>query len=518
MKTGLSGYLDRRRNSAEAARAHQAPPATGFRNAGDPAPTGNPKGAEGLLRGDSPWVRTDGQAFGWLDDLAARGDEASGRLAERLATDWLRHFGEGQDWTPEATGRRLIRWIGHHEFLHPRGAPPEVLANLAAQTAYLSQRWQTEDAGLPRIAALCGLIVANLSLEGLNTRMGAEAVALADLAVLPSDRNPEALLDLLCLLLAAGKALDRTGIVPPKGHAETLVQIVTVLRSLRHADGSLARFHGGGAGAEGRLDLALAEARVRSRAEPLAMGFARLAAGPASVIVDAGDPPDTLLAQASTLAVEITVDRQPLVVSAGPGQVLGADWARACRLTEAHSTLCIDGAQSSHAGKHGTFDAPAHVRWDSRAETDEGTGIEAAHDGFSQSHGLSHIRTVTLSHDGQVIVGEDVLTPATPFEQRRFPKRRGAAFAVRFLLHPDVKPAPEGSTLRLTLPKGEVWHFTADAPFELAPAAHVDEAAGEAWQTQMIVLRGTAGEIRNRIGWTFAKARGNPSADPRPLP
>ena len=60
------------------------------------------------------------------------------------------------------------------------------------------------------------------------------------------------------------------------------------LRTLRHSDGGLARFHGGGRGLDGRLDHALLQSGNRDmNSDGLAMGFARLSSGRTSIIVDA---------------------------------------------------------------------------------------------------------------------------------------------------------------------------------------------------------------------------------------
>lgn len=60
------------------------------------------------------------------------------------------------------------------------------------------------------------------------------------------------------LLTWAAQALTDAGRHLPAAHLEAIARIAPTLRALRHADGGLARFHGGGRGLEGRLDLALA--------------------------------------------------------------------------------------------------------------------------------------------------------------------------------------------------------------------------------------------------------------------
>ena len=69
-------------------------------------------------------------------------------------------------------------------------------------------------------------------------------------------------------------------------------RIAPTLRTLRHTDGGLARFHGGGRGAEGWLDHALSTSKIKTRQpDGLSMGYARLSAGRTSVIIDASAPP-----------------------------------------------------------------------------------------------------------------------------------------------------------------------------------------------------------------------------------
>lgn len=53
--------------------------------------------------------------FAWLDDLAAVGDAPARALAQKWLLGWIdRHDdGSGPGWTPDLTGRRVIRWINH---------------------------------------------------------------------------------------------------------------------------------------------------------------------------------------------------------------------------------------------------------------------------------------------------------------------------------------------------------------------------------------------------------------------
>src|SRR6056297_3429218 len=57
--------------------------------------------------------------FAWLDDLAAVGDAKARELAQAWMWGWIARYGKGRGpgWTPELTGRRMIRWIHHAVFL-----------------------------------------------------------------------------------------------------------------------------------------------------------------------------------------------------------------------------------------------------------------------------------------------------------------------------------------------------------------------------------------------------------------
>ena len=59
------------------------------------------------------------QGFAWLDDLAAVGDAAARDRAQDWVWSWIALYGggTGPGWTPDLTGRRLIRWISHAIFL-----------------------------------------------------------------------------------------------------------------------------------------------------------------------------------------------------------------------------------------------------------------------------------------------------------------------------------------------------------------------------------------------------------------
>ncbi|KMW60158.1 Heparinase II/III-like protein [Candidatus Rhodobacter oscarellae] len=483
--------------------------------------------------------------FTWLDDLAATGDAKARMNAQAWTEEWIARYGHGRGpgWMPDSAGRRLIRWINHAIFLlnaQDRQDAEAYYRSLGQQTIFLSRRWSATPSGVPRFEALTGLIYAGLALIGMEQHVAPATAALSkecehqiDALGGISSRNPEALLEVFTLLNWATSALSEAGQIPPKSILSAIERIAPTLRALRHSDGSLARFHGGGKGLEGRLDHALAASGVRTPpGQGLAMGFSRLSAGRTSVIVDVAAPAHgagEVNAHASTLAIEVTSGRRPLLVSCGSGAPFGAKWSRVGRATGSHSVLDIKGLSSSRFGERtwrngGTrnvlTDVPKDVRM--RQHGDEGgTGLIAGHDGYSAAFGLTHVRSIDLSVDGRSIAGDDTLATITPEDNKRFDKAldeaklQGIPFQIHFHLHPDVDPNLDlgGAAISLVQKSGEIWVFRHDgaSTLSLEPSVYLEKGRLKPRATKQIVLTAKALEYATRIRWTLAKAQDTPA-------
>ncbi|MEO6299293.1 MAG: heparinase, partial [Paracoccaceae bacterium] len=131
-----------------------------------------------------PVMQAEVHGFAWLDDLAAVGDKSARVRAQDWTWDWIARFGggKGPGWTPDLTGRRLIRWINHALLLLQGADKAQSLAyyrTLSAQTMFLSKRWQKAAPGLPRFEALTGMISAGLALDGMQGHVAPALLALA---------------------------------------------------------------------------------------------------------------------------------------------------------------------------------------------------------------------------------------------------------------------------------------------------------------------------------------------------
>ncbi len=475
--------------------------------------------------------------FDWLDDLVATGQGRARRLARELTDGWLLRFGggAGDGWAPVTLGRRLWRWIDNADLLMGGSdrRDARLRRSLAAQTALAARIWSRAAPGADRIDALAGPIRAMLALDGPGRAAGETAALAAEIArsiaadgSIP-ERNPERLAGMFTAIAVLRADLLDAGGPVPADFDRGLAAAAPVLRTLRHADGSLARFHGGGGGAAGRLDRALCVSDAPpSAARDRTMGYARLARGRTTLILDAAPPPTgeaSRGAHASTLAFELTSGRRPLIVNCGAGDAFGPRWRLAGRATPSHSTLVVDARSSSRLTGEGAsdplHDTPGQVTVERRRDA-LSTGLVASHDGYVASHGLTHIRQVFLDLDGRGLWGEDAVVVADPRHQDRLDRALGAAgrrlpVRVRFHLHPDVEATEEDeATVRLTLRSGEEWIFRPTGPAEMSLEAsvHIDATLPAPRPARQIVLSFAAGESATRVSWTLAKAPQTPDA------
>lgn len=259
------------------------------------------------------------------------------------------------------------------------------------------------------------------------------------------------------------------------------------------------------------------------------MGYGRLAAGNTTVVADAAPP---LLgrgsgrAQASTLAIQVTSGHDPILVSCGAGVRFGPDWRRAGRASPSHSTMVLDGYSSARVARKGAALADGPVKVGCARSVANGTEILAmSHDGWLQTHGLSHLRNLSLDPEGRLLRGEDSLAAIDPEDRRvldrvmRFVPEQGLRFKLHFHLHPHVEPALDmgGQAVSLALPNGEVWVFRAQWPgssrsmqLALAPSVYLDARHVAPRATKQIVLSGTITGYGGAIDWSLACPAGTP--------
>ncbi|WP_134678635.1 heparinase II/III family protein [Paracoccus ravus] len=495
-----------------------------------------------------PSVADELHGFGWLDDLAAVGSPKARAVAQHHVLHWLRRHrqahGDAPEWQASVAGRRVLHWIFHAGMILPGldrdGAEPYFRA-LDQHLTHLRATWYDCPDGLPRLEALAGLAIGAMSLRDRQAVAAPALIALAEEAdamgveTLSATRSPEDLLEAMALLVWAQETADEAGHASPPELRSVIAQLAPILRGLRHADGALPSFHGGGRGAAGRLDRCLRAAEGAALpVHGLAMGFARMVRARTTLILDAAAPPAgpaAFRAHASTLAFELTVARQPLIVNCGPGDGFGPLWAKASRATPCHSALCLEGLSSSRLNPNrqegepdilterptlvwaGDCDALGNLTAPDcgPAHSTEPAHLLSGHDGWLESHGLTHLRELWLAPDGATLQGEDSLAALDASAQSRLDHTRtseGLGFDIRFHLHPDIEALAQGDLIHLTLPGGDHWQFSHDGVgvARLEASCLLDRSQAEPRPSRQIVLSARLHGRAIQIGWTLARS------------
>ncbi|HEX2114230.1 MAG TPA: heparinase II/III family protein [Alphaproteobacteria bacterium] len=436
-------------------------------------------------------------SFGYLNDLAEAGGEAAQDRARALIASWL---DSERIWhpiasDPEVAGRRIAAWLSHARFI-VRGNDdklgPRILASLTRQLRHLGRTVGRGREGVARLYAIRGAVYASLC--GLDDERRAAAAykllrrelrrqILADGGHI--ERSPLAQLEALAALVdLRDMALDADQPVPGE-LAATISRMAAILRFLRHGDGALPLFNGASERSTTVIDAVLLRSGVKGKAADSApqLGFQRLAAGRALVLIDAGAPPPAGFdhdAHAGTLSFEMAWGQERIIVNCGARPSRDPAWQTAQRATAAHSTMVVDDTNSSEILPGGGIGRrPEHVEC-TREEDNGSVWVTGTHDGY-RPMGLVHQRRLYLSADGEDLRGEDTLTGA-----------HTGSFAVRFHLHPEVQVSviQNGGAALVRAPSGTAWRFIASGgKIELAETIYLGRR-GEPRRAEQIVVSG----------------------------
>jgi uncharacterized heparinase superfamily protein len=468
--------------------------------------------------------------FGWLRNLAAAGDGAAHRLAQRLAAEWADRFGAGTGVGAEPTvaARRLISWISHAALLLDGTDPATyetITDSLGRQLGALSASWREAPESYPRLLALIALVLADMSLAGRERHLKSTEAALdAEIGrqILPDgghiSRNPNALVEIMLDLLPLSQCFIARSRKPPPQLVDAMSRIMPMLRFMRMGDGMLARFNGMSIPAAAGLGTVLAydDSRAPPLGEARASGYARMECREAIVIADVGTPPPLAAAceaQAGCLAFEMSTGAQLLIVNCGMPGATGADWYPAARATMSHNTLCLAEKSSSKLVANRRLEEqlgappirhPDAVDWHIE-ETDGGLLLEASHDGYLRRFELMHTRQLFLSSDGSRLAGCDRLDGL----RQKVRLRADLPFAIHFHLHPDVACwlESEPGLAGLKLPNGERWCFAAEgAPISIEESAYFANSSGPRSAMQIVLRGATFGE--SEVNWVIKRVVG----------
>jgi uncharacterized heparinase superfamily protein len=470
--------------------------------------------------GTSEEWRADLQRFQWLSDLAALGSEAAWEAARRWTAEWLQQFDiyDRLAWRADVIGDRLFAWLEYFDRLAAdETLRAAMLKSLARQSRHLARVAHREAPGLPRLAALRGLIAA-LSAQVLDRALARtlahfareiETQILADGGHVT--RNPEAQLASLRYLVDARAALAASHNEIHGAIQQAIDRAAPMLRFFRHGDGRFALFNGANEADGAIIDRVLNRADAKGRAPATAphCGYERLRAGHSLVLFDCGKPPPAGLDldyHAGALAFEMSYGRERLIVNCGAYHGPSTEWRGALRATAAHSTLIAADTSSVEFRADGGVAAGPQEVTAMRAEDAGAQWVAASHDGFKKTLGLTHARQLFLAADGEDLRGEDRLTG-----------RSGQGFAIRFHLHPSVQASltQDGNAVLLRLPGGAGWRLRMQgAVLSIGESIYV--GAGGTKKTRQIVLDGHVGSNGAIVKWALRREARKPQEDTQP--
>ena len=454
-----------------------------------------------LPAGAGPGWLAAWHGFGWLADLISVG-AAARDPARALVQSWL---ADNAAWHPRrlALGCRRRPASSPGSCISTRSPAREVdralrramLASIAAQVRHLSRTAAWELAGAARLRALKGLIGGLAALGGSEKRISRALQALErelPIQILPDgghrSRNPSVqlavlrdLIDLRAVLRAAHVEVPAAVAAGDRAHGAD----AAVLPPWRSPARAVQRFGRGGRGhRRSRPDPLGDRAAIRRRRRRMP-GSSACRPGKSLVLVDTGKPPPRGFdedAHAGTLSFELSQGRERIIVNCGGYRGAKPAWRRVARASAAHSVLVVGDTNSTEIRADGALGRTPGTRC--AASAPKTAGINGSRRPMTATASAFRpdlcARSCILAADGEDLRGEDKLTG-----------RAGAAFAVRFHLHPAVEASlvEEGGGALLRLPSGAVWRLRA-AGAEMSLGESIYLGAGELRKTQQVVLSG----------------------------
>jgi uncharacterized heparinase superfamily protein len=391
----------------------------------------------------------------YFDDLNAFGASDRRLLHEEALSAWRRDNPPSRDdgWAPYPLSLRVVNWIKW--CLSTGTSDQQLIDSLATQVRCLSGQLEYHLLGNHLFANAKALVFAGMFFQGseadrwLDKGLSILAEEIPE-QILPDggqfERSPmyhslayEDLLDLINASNAFARAIPNRWRTFVNSWPDIARRMDDWLRAMTHPDGQIALFNDTAFGIAPspaelkRYSREVGVAGVNSHhGSPIIhlqdSGYIRGEVGPAALFIDVAPlGPDYLPGHghADSLSFELSVHGERLIVNGGTSRYgLGRE-REAERGTEAHSTVTVDGANSSEVWA-GFRVARRAQPFDLRVSSvSDGLKVTCAHDGYRRLPGRPvHRRTWTL----------------TTYElhvEDRIEGRYGLAVA-RFHLHPAV--------------------------------------------------------------------------------
>ncbi len=466
---------------------------------------------------DQPAAAAALHGFAWLMDLRAHGGRTGQLLARALIDDWIEANRRWSlpAWRSDVLASRLVSWLTAADYLLAGAEddfPPRFLGAAARQARHLARIRPDRRPVIATVTVAKARLFAALALgQGTVDQALAGLVDALDRQISAdgshAERAPALLLQVLRDCLDVRAALQSAGRPVPPALTAAIERMAPALRGFQLGDGRLAAFNGGGEGDPALIDAVLARAGVSGppRTGYPESGFQRLAAGPVTIVVDAGHPPAAgadQRAHAGLFAFAMSTGSDALVVNAGAMDTDDPEWRLALRRSDAHSTLIVDSADICTFGAGGGIrERPERITVD-RREADGATWLDLSHDAWRRRFGLIHRRRFYLAPGGCDLRGEDTLERV---EQHRGSDCAPTPFAIRFHLHPDVRASllPDGHSVLVRTRNGSGWRIQViGAAVAVADSAHVGDGDRPRRSVQIVASAEMSGGNAS-VKWVF---------------
>lgn len=478
-------------------------------------------GAEHEVAGALAWNAPDRSRL-WLynlhyfDDLVADAAQSRAGWHRALLQRWIAENPplQGSGWEPYPISLRTVNWI---KWLLTGARPvPGMLGSLAVQVRALRRRLEYHLLGNHLWANLKALVFAGAFFDGGEAgRWRAEGLARLRREIATQvladgghfERSPmyhaivlEDVLDLVQLASLYPGLFEHRDVAAWREVAGRMLRWLSVMT---HPDGGIAFFNDATHGVAPRLE-ALAGYAERLGIDPgtarrdgdvvalEASGYVRLQAGPAVVIADVGEiGPDYLPghAHADTLSFELSLGGVRLVVNGGISTYEPVPERQRQRGTGAHSTVQVDGQDSSEVWSSFRVARRARPSEVSFGQDGDVLRLHGAHDGYRRLRGRPlHRREWLLSRKGLLV-------------RDRLEGESGPAVA-RFLLHPDWRCiADDAASGWIERPGARVrWSCVGAAGVQVA-AGTWHPGFGRSLDCRVIEIAFGGGPLETRFDW-----------------
>jgi uncharacterized heparinase superfamily protein len=350
----------------------------------------------------------------WAWGLAVDQDRLAARaLFARLWRSWQQsaEFGRGDPWHPYPAALRAWSWCGlHRTLVAGSDIEPDFVAGLAAHAGFLRRHLEYDVGGnhlIKGLKALAGLAIffaderlLRLALRRLTSQLTRQVLSDGG----HYERAPAYHCQVLADLIDVADLLRAAGRTPGAEITTAIVRMRGWLGVVLGPDGQVPLLNDGYP-VHRELIAALRPEPIPDN--PLLVlpetGLVRAVAGGWHLLADVGPPcPPSLPAHAhaDTFGCLVHVDKVPLLVDTGTSTYEPGPVRRHERSTAAHSTVQVDGADSTEVW--GVFRAGRRARVSGLAvhADDAGVTCEAVHDGFRALRGRPlHHRRWSLTTD-----------------------------------------------------------------------------------------------------------------------